>query len=328
MSDSPEERFTEEKLRELAQRVMERFYIPDIELLNTFAAASGLLAPPFKEAAEVFQNNLVSISRAASIPYAMVAIAISRRQFDSFHVAERIRALKNVVPNADLPPALAQKAYKIASAKIQQFHESEEGKINFRDAILTDLDVYQRDEFLAAAHELLSNTLVMTWGTFEAFITDVLRLLLNSHAPTATSILTHESTKKHFSNRLTIDVLERFEFNIARSLGTLLLSDNKLDSLTVMKDVLSVIFPNHEGLRSKLSDPKLWLLWQRRHLFVHKRGLVDMTYLSKTSDSIPLGSRLQITGIDVQNNFELIRDTAIEFIDAIKSWQTNVKLEA
>ena len=65
--------------------------------------------------------------------------------------------------------------------------------------------------------------------------------------------------------------------------------------MVVIKDVLDAIFPKETELRDCLSDPDIWLLWQRRHLIVHRRGIVDQSYLAKTSDVPQLGSRLSVS---------------------------------
>ena len=104
---------------------------------------------------------------------------------------------------------------------------------------------------------------------------------------------------------------------MATSLGNLLLSDRHLDSLPVVKDVLGVIFPSDSELRRVLGSPDLWLLWQRRRLIVHRRGLIDASYLAKTSDAGTIGSRLSVAPLYVEASFSLVGKTATAFVRAL-----------
>ncbi len=150
-------------------------------------------------------------------------------------------------------------------------------------------------------------------------MSEILRLLLNAKPTLAVRLLSDQSTKKYFTGRiLSIDVLAMREFNIACSMGDLILEHHHLDSLAVFKDVFNVIFPNHSDLRSQLANPELWMLWKRRHLIVHKRGIVDASYLSTTSDTAEIGSRLKITGDYIHRCLALVRDVAAQLTLALK----------
>jgi len=64
---------------------------------------------------------------------------------------------------------------------------------------------------------------------------------------------------------------------------------------------------------------ELWMLNQRRHLYVHKRGLVDQEYLSRTKDKVPLGHRLVVTSYDVEGYLIAVKSAIIAIDLAAKS---------
>ena len=64
-------------------------------------------------------------------------------------------------------------------------------------------------------------------------------------------------------------------------------------TLSDIKDVFRTLFPTHTDLHATMKKDGLWLLWQRRHLLVHKRGLVDAAYLKQTGDKQPVESGLE-----------------------------------
>ncbi len=150
-------------------------------------------------------------------------------------------------------------------------------------------------------------------------MSEIVRLLINAKPTLAAGLLSNESTKKHFPGKIfSIEALAVREFNVAASMGDLLLEHRHLDSLGVLKDVFNVIFPDHSALRSALANPELWMLWKRRHLIVHKRGIVDASYLATTSDTTELGARLKITGEYIEDCLVLVRDAAAEVTLALR----------
>lgn len=319
MTDLPEQHSSDDAIKEIAQPIFELFYVPDPELLKPFDIAAEGLEAPFSIAALVFRTNMESAARTASIPYLMAGAAVSQRRFDSFFTAERIRMLKKG-PTGPGKPRDEQQASEIAHAKMREFGKSQEGVIWFRNSIVKDLAHYAKDaEFKVAAEEMLLNTLVTAWGTLEAFISECVRLLLNFHPSVASKLLAHEATKKHFPTRtLSIESLAAHGFNVASSMGNLLFEDRHLDSLPVLKDVLNVIFPRRASLHDLLATKEIWTLWQRRHLIVHKRGLVDAIYQSKTSDQAPIGARLKVSGDYIDGSFVMVSNVAGEIVKAIK----------
>ncbi len=305
---------------ELARFVFEHFYLPDEAMIAPFDRAAEGLTGHFSLAALIFRTNLYSATLAASIPCTMASASVAQQRFGAFHIAERIRALKKVEPKQPLTPELEGEAYEIAHSRMVEFKESEEGVIWFRDAILRELNKAGKEpDFRIASEELLFNTLVNSWGTFEVFVSEIVRLLINAKPTLAAGLLSNESTKKHFPGKIfSIEALAVREFNVAASMGDLLLEHRHLDSLGVLKDVFNVIFPDHSALRSALANPELWMLWKRRHLIVHKRGIVDASYLATTSDTTELGARLKITGEYIEDCLVLVRDAAAEVTLALK----------
>jgi hypothetical protein len=285
VSELPKSHPSDEKVREIAEPIFDLFYIPTHDLLGPFDEAAENLVHPFSLAAIVFRTNLDSAMRAVSIPFRMASATAGQRRFDAFLTAERIRGLKKVSQGEPLTNDIEQEALEIAKAAMDKFQQTEEATIWFRNTIIRDLAQYARDpEFISAADELLLLTLVNIWGTLEAFISESLRLLLNVEPAMASKLLSNDLTKKHFPVRaVSVDALANYNFNVAGSMGDLLLEDHHLDSLPMLKNIFNVFFPSNTQLRTSLAAPEVWTLWQRRHLIVHKRGTVDAAYLSNTN---------------------------------------------
>lgn len=300
--------------------LLERFlFLSPTDFFDSLDSAISRLAPPLSEAATVFRDNLSSAIAVGSIPFAMARAAVVSRRFQAIHSAERIRALADVKAGEDLTPELQRRAYERASKRMDQECASPNGRNRSVKETMSELGGALTDsDFDTAASELLRQTLVMVWGAFEVFITDAVIGLVNERPELAMALLASEQTRRHFPSRgVPIDALAKYEFNVARSMGIVLSEERQFDSLPVIRDVLSIALPGKVELRRRLADESLWTLWQRRHLIVHRRGIVDHAYVSKTPDTARIGSRLEVTSTQIDSSLSLVRDTAISFIDAV-----------
>ena len=69
-----------------------------------------------------------------------------------------------------------------------------------------------------------------------------------------------------------------------------------------------------QDLQQHLRNPKLWLLQQRRHLIVHRRGVVDKQYLEKTGEKIKVGEQLSPTPAEIEEYFRHACDAALALV--------------
>jgi hypothetical protein len=70
--------------------------------------------------------------------------------------------------------------------------------------------------------------------------------------------------------------------------------------------VYSVLFPSNERLNQALNKTELWVLFQRRHLIVHRRGVIDQIYLDATGENYPLGSKLNVRPDDFEASMRMV----------------------
>jgi hypothetical protein len=102
-------------------------------------------------------------------------------------------------------------------------------------------------------------------------------------------------------------------------MGTFLLQAADFSELAVIKDTYSVLFPSDNSLRTALNEGTLWTLYQRRHLIVHRRGVVDRQYLENTGETLEIGSQLVVSPEDIKNYIAISRDLGLSFFGAIGS---------
>ena len=274
---------------------------------------------PLDEAAKTFRSNVMAAINVASIPFMMACRAENEFRFNHFFAAARIRALKDVEPGAPLSPEQEKAALDIARSKMEDF--SKENMEAIGVAILDRLDhIFSDEEMSRSGNELLAETLVMLWGALETFLLALSRIHVNKRPEVAVWLLTSEQTKKHFPAKgIAIETLSDFGFRVDGAMGDLLFREGMLDSLPVVRDIFAVMFREYPHTQRCLANEKLWTIWQQRHLVVHKRGVVDSQYISKTGHKQAVGTRLEITGENVDEAVCILVNAATECLAAAKA---------
>jgi hypothetical protein len=269
------------------------------------------------DAAKTFVTNLESAVTTACLPFTFAHGTARQLRHQAIHAAERIRQLHAEYRHLDDATREAN-----AAAKAQERFQAEMANKEVRSAIVETtigflLAYLHFDEVAEAVHELLRQVLVMVWGAFEVLVGDVVRAEVNRGPLLAETLLSADKTKRYFSNRtVTVQALAKHQFNVARTMGDVILADIHFDGLPMIRDVLGVLFEESKDLHRQLADNTLWLLWQRRHLIVHKRGVIDDAYLAHTSDNPPIGSKLIVDSNCIEEAMLLVSDIALGLLSS------------
>jgi hypothetical protein len=82
-----------------------------------------------------------------------------------------------------------------------------------------------------------------------------------------------------------------------------------------MKTVIRVLLPKADKLKQLLEQKDLWILNQRRHLIVHRRGTVDRDYIDRTGDALDVGAQLMISPSDLEHYLTLVVEIGVELLN-------------
>jgi len=240
-----------------------------------------------------------------AIPYQMAFASVYRRWLQAFHTAEQIMAQDERGRRSKLAE---QKALKKTYQKLNKKLKSSKGIKEASDQILEELgDDLSRDEVLTAAKELLRQGSVLIWGALEVLARDLFVALLNVKPRLAAELFKDENSKRLFQVKgFNLEVLEQYNYNLSTSMGEILANHNTLDTPSSMKTVFATLLPNKEEIRTAFSDSQIWILFQRRHLVVHRRGVIDAVYLTNTGENLNKGTELTITPKDIDAYFRSI----------------------
>lgn len=269
-------------------------------------------------------EGLHSVISAAGLPYQLIQDSTMQRRFDSFHNSERILALIPEKPGSGLSDDAKRRAFKSAEHKLSEFLSGDEGKDSVRDELLYELDRrLMSSDVRIAAQELLVQTLISTWSIFESFARSFIIAWLNDDPNRASPILASQNLKEFFGKQVVdIQTIGDHSFDLSKSMGTVLFRGRRLDSLGTIRGAMKALFES-STVQTALGED-LWILNQRRHLFVHNRGVVDSTYLKQTNDTAPLGERLTLNCDDVKQHLIAVRVAIIAIGDAVAATTSSV----
>lgn len=301
---------------EIVTRVIDAFLIIDPEellvQLDKFEPQSPLSAAFVKDA----RDGLRGVASAGSLPFQLVSHSVHQRRFDQIHTAERIRSLKDVERGQEPSEELNRRSFQTANDRMSEFVRSDEGVKHFRDGILYDLDQRLSSPAVAdAASELLVQTLISAWAVFESLVRAFVISWINADPYRARPVLASADLKPYFGKQVVdIAVIGDHAFDLTTAMGDILFRDRRLGDLGVIRNVLDALFADSD-VRDALADD-MWMLNQRRHLFVHRRGLVDTEYLGRTGDSVPFGKRLSVTSGDVEHYIRAVQSAFVAIASA------------
>jgi hypothetical protein len=201
---------------------------------------------------------------------------------------------------------------------MKELQESPEGRDVLNHEVCRFLlDFTKHEQVGEAAAQLLLQAAVLTWGAFEVLSRDIFRAYLNSTPRAYANLLADADVRKRFDlSRVSIERVAEFDFDLSGKLGDLLIDQNDLADLGGIKATFVALFPSDSSLRVALSERDLWLLFQRRSLIVHRRGLVDQRYLDASGDKQSIGSLLTLRPRELKRYLEVVTNAAVALISA------------
>jgi hypothetical protein len=311
-------------LPQLAKEVRDVFLVPPefSVLAEPVVSITEALHPTHKAIALAFLDNLHSVVRTLSIPFQYTYAQVQSLHHQRFVLAERIRAQKlpGEPDSAEDQASRNRLAAKKAQDGFNQFAETDGRKIMPREVLERLASLKDDPEGLTAARELTRQGVTLVWGAFEVLARDLFVELLNRFPGRAEMLLSNPSNRKRFGiDKLDWATLSSYGFDLSQNVGTLLAQRADLDDVPTIKDAYGALFPEAGALIEKLADRRLWVLFQKRNLIVHRRGIVDQQYKDKTGEEIPLGSQLWVAPIEVESFLSATVITGSELIKQVSN---------
>jgi hypothetical protein len=300
------------ELARIAGEVNELFFIPaSIDSLLAPLQELILTVPPlFSQCAEAFCTSVRSVVSMAGIPYIFALTASQGRRYQLLLCAAELEA--SLSSSGSDATSSDDAARNDAQKRMQELVGSSEGRaVLNHDACGLLIDLGRTSQIADAAAQLLLQTTVLTWGAFEVLSREIFRIYLNCMPTACGKLLADPDIRKRFDlSRISVEKLADFDFNLSGKLGDLLVEQNDLSDLPGVKAALFALFPEDSRLRHVLSERILWILFQRRNLIVHRRGIIDARYVGASGEELPLGSQLRVRPADIKSYLGLVAKAA------------------
>lgn len=309
----------QDSLLRVARKANELFVIPGgiDRLLEPMSVSDGTRAPLF-EVVAAFCTNIRSVVSTAGIPYTFALEASHRRRHQLLECAAELEATLDGTRAGQGVAGVAELARRDAQERMRDVSASEDGRAALNhEACCLLLDVSKVAELHEAAGQLVLQAAVLTWGAFEVLSRDIFKEHLNRTPSAYAQLVADTDVRKRFElGKIPIERVADFGFDLSAKLGEFLADQNDLTDLGTIKATMLALFPANERLRTALAQRDLWTLFQRRHLIVHRRGIVDRRYLEATGDPLEIRARLAINPQELTRYLGVVVEAAGALVSA------------
>lgn len=289
---------------------------------NKFADRIKDLDADYQNIANTFNYNIDSMLSALNIPFILSSAAAQQQHHFKSHLVSVIESLKYKV-NHDIndsdDPILDQIRSNILKDKMNELDTSEKSQEQLVLNIYRFLEPFTREEKITgAASALLYQGAILLWSAFETLSKDLFIIYINKNPHKIKDLLDSPSIKKRLNfNKITPETLMEYDFDLSNKMGEVTAENQDFSDLETIKKIFNEMFPASCDDRSILNDPDIWILSQKRHLIVHRGGIVDKKYLDKTGESLCIGDKLLMTPTDLISYFEKIYDCGISLFTSL-----------
>lgn len=263
--------------------------------------------------AEAFTESLHGVVRTLSIPFQYTYSQVYSLHWQRTLIAARIRG-----GGAPEDAQQAEIDRQSAKAKFETYLQSEGRQVLADEVIDRLVQLKNEPDALAAARELTRQGVVLTWSAIEVLARDTFVHLLNRKPHMSEALLADPVNRKRFAtDRVEWQTLSGYGFDLSGSLGSYLISKADLSNVPAIRAAYAALFPSALQLHTCLSDDRLWHLSQKRHLIVHRRGIVDATYVEATGTSLKVGEVLWATPGEVEEAIEAAMALGAELLGEV-----------
>jgi hypothetical protein len=276
------------------------------------------ISTPLSSTLLAFRANLWSAFQVGNVPYQLVHMSVLDQRFHQLVTAERILCEIKIEDGEIAKDQADTVAAEIAGKKMSEELATRDVIKRHADQTLAILNQHLfSGGFRVSAQELLRQVLVLSWGAFEIFANDSLRVLLNERPKVVRAFADNRNYRDFLSAATLMEALENRDFNLSSAMGDVLCEAMKLDSLEKIRGAIHLAL-GEPSIDISLKDERLWRISQQRHLIVHRRGIIDTYYKNHTSDQWEIGEHLTLDAPYIVENLVFVRDVGCSLFQAMQ----------
>jgi len=173
---------------------------------------------------------------------------------------------------------------------------------------------------------LLDSSIVWIWCSFEVLMRELWKQSLNEGGKYLGNVVIKKlsyqdrGTDKMQSKYIRLDYLAKYNYDLSKDLGTVLLDKFDFTSCSGICEAYSCAFPKSENIKKALNSKKLSELAAARNVIVHNAGIIDSDFCKRTSTSLSeKGNRLRLNNRKVCEYGDVVIDVGIAIMLAVYS---------
>ncbi len=285
-----------------------------------------------KENAQVFLASMLSAHRLATIPLELLIApyleSVKQHAIRMYSPSEQIAAgfadairtafLKYLEPNNQNAQTIRSSDKVIALVKSLKEKDVDEIKRTSRVLIIDVLE--SKPEYMDWYDQLQESALCSIWTSYEVLTGDLWEDLVNESRQAAQNVCRSEKAQDSLnSKKIDLDILFEHDLDLSNKMGTILKSRFDFTSTGKINAAYDACF----GIKKEKKDPSdsvLFQIEQRRHLILHKAGIVDKKFLKNTRGDYEVGQRLKLSLSELGKYMEDIFEQGFELLQKTEDW--------
>lgn len=285
---------------------------------------------PIKQIGNNFHDNLILVGFMISLPEIISALDHVKHNFYVLGLKEGlIEGIRDGVLN--LKRASEEDLEEYADNTWKTKYEPKMDEIidkAIKDGGESFSELMERAPFYESYRSLLYAGIVFTWCSFEVCMKDLWETALNTGnklvMKTTLSNVSNIDRINNFSGiqgkSINLDYLAQYNYNVANKLGSILVNKFDFSSVYGIKQAYSCAFPRSTAIKEALENKELVQLEARRHIIVHKAGVIDDAFCKKTNVNKKLtGNKLGLSDEELSEFGNVAIDTVIQVIKAVST---------
>jgi len=302
----------------------------DTNVYEAMRTAEIITIEPIRQVADSFCLNMQSLAFMVAIPYTFLLM----KQMEFAHVVLLIKAkLKSTKPFASMEELSHEERRSLYGQMTEiaaQKPEDEDDKRKKQSAIDNEFRslLTSSEEIRSGYRSLLYSGLVWVWSTFEVFCSDLWEISVNEsphvlgkEAITGLSRMDKLGEIEGLTAKyIKLDYLAKYGYDLTHSMGTILKPKFDFTSMSSIRQAYHSAFPKNQTISRVLANNALFFLEMKRHLIVHRAGLVDETFVSKTGVDIPVGVMLPVSDKEVLEYGNTVINVGFSLVDSVQGY--------
>ncbi len=271
-----------------------------------------------------FEYNLNESIDIAAWPLAIGGEIADRELFKRLHIASRIRARPLLGDGEDIVDedfALKEAREKFKNLTANLDDHPKDGSYDHLLVIISKTnEFFSTQKFRDKSQSLLRQATVLAWNALEVLVRDVLEVIMNERKDLAIEFVKDPDASSKFDlKKVSLLSLETFDFDISRKLGSFVLEGRDLSDIASIQVSLKAFFKDHPNLHVLLKSRVLYYLCKKRHLFVHRRGIVDPKFLKETECKTGVGDQLFVMPEELEDEIRFVWSVGAALYSSIVS---------